>query len=134
MEIKQLERAKNLYEDILQLDKELIELEKYANELVNEKSECKITLEFNKVKEKSKVKFDEDGSIVFENDNNSNYRGMFSLVWGGTSITKNEEPKDTIKIEHNLVLTIKLISVLMDEKQQKRRIFIERLSKLGIKI
>ena len=65
MNIKTLEKASKIIEQIKKLDAEIIELDKYAMKLINSNSEINLTLSFDKENNESdKVNFDEDGSLI----------------------------------------------------------------------
>lgn len=125
MELKQLERAKNLYEDIVQLDKEIIELQKYGQSIANEETKCKLKLSFYAKETEEKL----------ETVNENSFQSIFTFTWAGQ--TRESKPKknneNTVSIKDE-IFCLKVISLLLEEKEQKRRVFMDRLSKLGIKI
>src|SRR5512133_3679218 len=65
VKVNNLKRIKELHDSLLDLDKEILSIEKIANELVSDKCKIKLHIEVeNTSKPKEKVRFDEDGSLI----------------------------------------------------------------------
>jgi hypothetical protein len=136
--IKKLDKANKIYQQIKELDKEIIEIDKHAMLIANGEVKLSLTLNIDdlkkKEKEESKVKFDEDGSIVV-ND------GVVSLSWSTmfiglpTNVTEDKNKHTTTfntQVIENEALQI--LGVLLYVRQQKREQLLDRLHKMGIAI
>lgn len=101
MKLKNLDKATKIYSAIQELDKEIIKIEKRANELANGNFEVSVKLDFKSLDPKAKkVKFDEDGSLCIEDNRNDSNRYVFSFMLGGIGEpSKPKEDKNEFEIK-----------------------------------
>lgn len=136
MDFKNLEKASKLYEQIKQLDAEIIEIDKFALTVANNETESCFELrckDLTKQKEKeSKLEFDEDGSIKREVNNTFGLSSLLSGVWMLPSTIP--PPNDDIVIKSQLSVNnvMNILGILLHDKQTKRQQIIERLNKLRL--
>ncbi len=134
MDFKKLEKAAKLYEQIKQLDAEIIEIDKFALTVANNETESCFELrckDLTKQKEKeNKLEFDEDGSIKREGDNTL----RLSLLSGWMLPTNITIPNDDIVIKSQLSVNnvMNMLGILLHDKQTKRQQIIEKLNKLRL--
>ena len=127
--IKKFEKAKNLHDEILSIDSEIMQIEKLANEAANDN--CKLS--FNvKVENYSKTK--EEKKDIFTDDNSLS--GLYSrLIWPSFGMQTNSENKthtDEYKFGFTDTDCLNVLSVLLKLKYDKRNKIIEEIQKLGV--
>jgi len=139
MELKKIEQANKLFLSIKKLDAEIIELDKFAQLLLNGGSDTRINLSFEPKKEKKeKVKFDEDGSLITgtptANLSALTYTFSFSGLSGLCSSSDKSEKESELKqsISENTMLQV--IGVLIGQKNNEREIHLKGLTKMGFKL
>jgi len=134
MDFKKLEKAAKLYEQIKQLDADIIEIDKFALTVANNETESFFELrckDLTKQKEKeNKLEFDEDGSIKREGDNTL----RLSLLSGWMLPTNITITNDDIVIKSQLSVNnvMNMLGILLHDKQTKRQQIIEKLNKLRL--
>lgn len=141
MKLEQLERATIIYNDIKELDKEIIAIDKIAMLVAN--GEIKSTLELKiediekQNEDSQKISIDDDGSIV-RNDYDSMYsRMLHSLAMPNFKKGYSEPKKENEHILKNSLsenTTLQILGILLGEKQYKRKILLDRLHKFGVLI
>ena len=134
MNLKQIEKATKIVEELKSLDKSIIELDKMAIKIVNDAKDIKINISCTLPEEDKKENiFDEDGSLKIEPT-------PTSISWGSifvySSTQKVEENKNELSITESLtdISALQLIGVLILDKQNKRKELINQLNKLGANI
>ena len=138
MELNKLEKAGKILTAIKSLDAEIIEIEKFA--LLISEGHAKCSFEFickdvKKQKEKSeKVEFDSDGSLVIGSRPRSFLDGVI-INWP-TMTPKNEDDKTTSSLKNELteITSMRILSVLLQEKQYRREKYLNQLRKIGVTI
>jgi hypothetical protein len=134
MDFKKLEKATKLYEQIKQLDADIIEIDKFALTVANNETESCFELrckDLTKQKEKeNKLEFDEDGSIKREGDNTL----RLSLISSWMLPANITPPNDDIVIKSQLSVNnvMNMLGILLHDKQTKRQQIIEKLNKLRL--
>jgi hypothetical protein len=136
MKLSRFEKAQKVYEQVKQLDKEIIEIEKIAGMVANGRNEIKLSIKLNdleKQKDSDKVKFDDDGSLVMPGQNNNN---SFSFLVFSSPPRKEEERKYTTRLDDQLTdeATLQVLGVLIMNKNEKRQALIIALQKIGLEI
>jgi hypothetical protein len=133
MDFKKLEKAAKIYEQIKQLDADIIEIDKFALTVANNETECCFELrckDLTKQKEKeNKLEFDEDGSIKKETDN------LYTrLMFSWTQPSAIAPPDDDIIIKSQLSVNnvMNMLGILLNDKQTKRQKLIENIKKITL--
>lgn len=138
MKLTQLEKAQKLYDRVKELDGEIIEIEKLAQLIADKKTEIKLTLKINdleeKDKEKSKVAFDEDGSLIHGAYARSLMASMFTIRLQGCDPEKEKKYTDKFDCDISDRITLQVLGVLLADKLEARTLAIKALNKLGIDI
>jgi len=141
MEFKQLEKATIIYKDIQALDKEIIDIDRIAMLVAN--GEIKSTFELKiedigkKNEDSQKNSFDEDGSIVRNNYEDIHKRMLHSLSmplfsFGCSETKKKNDNEHTLNNSLSENATLQILGILLCEKQEKRKMLISKLQKLGV--
>ena len=128
--MKELFRAKEIHQEIIDLDEQIIKLEKSIDNAIANKSEGNLKVKFNSNK-KEELEMDEDGSIE-----QTLYRGLTlrfaSVDWG------SEEKEDSFNDEFQTKLSetelILILGTLHKHKQEKRKLLIKEFNGLSIKL
>jgi hypothetical protein len=140
MKLTQLEKAKKLHGRLLELDVEILEMEKVAELIANKKTEIKISLKVDDVetveKEKNKVRIDADDSLDF---GQSDFRKSMYSMWmpfGGSCSDKPKKKEWTLKQDYTVPdnVALQVLGVLMAEKMHARELAIKALNKLGVTV
>jgi hypothetical protein len=140
--LRSLEKANKILENVKELDRLIIQLERLAMILSNKKSSVKITLTVDDLeKEIKEPVIDEDGSMIIRGTDNllkylreQHERMMFRTVYGSCSTPP------IIKHDESLTQTITdtaglgILGVLLGEYQSQRTQYLNQLQKLGFKI
>lgn len=141
MNAKKLEKASKIFADIGVIDKEIIELEKYAAMVADGKVKTTMTLSFEKDKEAepNKVGFDEGGSLIVEEQNSVSWLvKQYSTFGLGGFIRSSQSEKTGVKENLNQSIneytTLNILGFLLCEKNQKRTSLITKLQNLGVNI
>ena len=140
MNIKTLEKASKIIEQIKKLDAEIIELDKYAMKLINSNSEINLTLSFDKENNESdKVNFDEDGSLI--NMPRMEYISPFFMTHnplfgagGFCGEPKKQNDTETLNRKLSESATLKIIGIILIELNDKRNDLISKVNKIGIQL
>ena len=133
MDFKKLDKAKKIFEKIIVLDAEIIEIDKIANSVANEDVQVTLSLSVRNLSKDSSnsVGLDEDGSLVYGSMKWLDYGSLFGF---GSSSKKQKENKFTERIEKQVSesVSLNILGVLLAEKNLERDILIKELSKLGV--
>jgi len=136
MKLKSLKTANKIYEQIQQLDKEIIAIEKLAMGIANNPHELSITLKAvdlsEKAKKESKCEFDEDGSIRRDISNPFG----FSFLLGGSCFTdrpkKDDEKESKHKFDLDDKVALEVLGVLIMNRNAQRNDLLSKLKRYGI--
>jgi len=131
MDIKRVEKIKNIYDNIKLLDDELIALEKLATKCIKTsefKMNFDVSIELPKKKSKESV-LDSDGSLKTNSalDMFNDIHYVFNWKNGGSS---KDDQKEIHKINVNEYNAISIIGLLIDQKKKGREYLIKELEKL----
>lgn len=131
MQIKQLNKVMNIYEEIKEIDAEIVKLDKTALMIANEGGECSFEMKIvgPKKEEAIAVKEKETGGFIIP----SSFFASYLRYAGGE---KEEEEKETTKLQCSLPDTVALsiLGFLLRNLNDKREALIGRLTKLGVAI
>lgn len=143
MKISQLPKATEILKDIQVLDKEIIEINRFAMLIANGNTKCSFELNVEdldkKSKEESKVSFDEDGSLMHE----SPLRHFQTIMRGFTveydpayefrsTSPFKKESTNSLQKEISDTSSLQILGVLLEEKESKRKSLLSELHKMGI--
>ena len=144
MEVKTLEKAYKILEKVKTLDNEIIKIDKVAGIIIsqaNGKSNSSFELrvkDYSKENSKDSI-LDEDGSLKtgslsheMENPFSWLSKSFFPLI----QTKEEEEDKHTYSLNYQLSesATLKILSVLLNEKKQEREALLVKLQKFGFEI
>lgn len=140
MKLEQLERATIIYNDIKELDKEIIAIDRIAMLVANGEIKSTLELKIEDIEKQNddsqKISIDEDGSIV-RNDYDIVGRMLYKLAIPnfkkGCAEPKNEN-EHILKNSLSENSTLQILGILLGEKQYKRKILLDRLHKIGVQI
>lgn len=127
--MKELFRAKEIHQEIIGLDKEIIKLESNLDKIINENLDGRIELTVNLKKDK-KLKMDEDGSIVQEDSFRITF-GSIAYLQSGNKEDDTKEKFITDLSESELIL---MFATLLRHKQDTRKKLINEFNDLSIKL
>ncbi|HZW66383.1 MAG TPA: hypothetical protein VFF23_11875 [Hanamia sp.] len=141
MDFKKLERATKIYEQLKQLDKEIIEIDRFAMLVANGEIKSSFELKIDDIGKKKedsdKVGFDEDGSLIkgtsdslYEQMRRSFY--MPILSFGCDTGKETDKNVHLLKNELSENATMSILGVLLQEKQFKRTNLLTQLQRLGV--
>ncbi len=130
MNLKRLEEAKRAFEVLQKLDQEIIQIEKIAMDIANNKRELKFSLGYEDTSKSKESVLDSDGSII--------PGGMYSFssmssIW---SPIKETPPVKEIGVNEVISDTqaLQMLGVLLHDKQLQRSNILEVFEKWGIDI
>lgn len=128
MDLKSLEKASKIIAKVKQIDKEIIELDKFAAALVNGDVRAEFSLSFtdNKPKEEKPK----------EPESDFHHGGFSGLIlnWCNGEPSKPTRHKHTITSDTTESVTLNLLAVLLADKYDKRTALLNQIKKLGIQI
>lgn len=129
MHIKHLQKADTLLKRLQSLDKEIIQIEKYAFKIKDTHHEIHLAISHEKVSEE-KVTFDEDGSLLRS--------PLHSFLMGGLiGMDYNRQPaqtKEDCTITINEVIALQVLGVMIAHKEAERMDIIRRLIEMGFDV
>ncbi len=134
MELKSIQKASKILERIKVLDEEIVEIDKFANKLLNGGLDTKIKLSFKKDKKNSpgEVSIDADGSLV--TGKKEAPLGMFS----GFFISSQSDKKDDDVLEFENCISeqtmLQALGLLVQVKNSEREEKLKQLQKMGFKL
>lgn len=129
MHIKHLQKADTLLKRLQSLDKEIIQIEKYAFKIKDTHHEIHMVLSHSKSEEEKAI-LDEDGSLS---------RSPFhSLMMGGLiSWDYNRKPaqtKEDCSLTVNEVIALQVLGVMIAHKEAERMDIIRQLMEMGFEV
>jgi hypothetical protein len=135
MHIKDLKRLQAQVKRLEELDKEIIKIDQYAQNIKDKSLSLRLELSHRKP-DQSKVEFDEDGSIV-----NTPASGlsllhrmyMPSLIEFGTG-SKSEGKKDSCRLDISEVIGLEVLGVIVAHKHGERMVIIKQLQDAGFEV
>ena len=123
--IKEINRSQAIYKLLVEIDADIIKLDKRAMMLSEHSQKVDLTLTFEG---KSNV-LDEDGSLIgIERD----YMSMMSRYL--LSPTPNKPKEDTLDLSLSDVEALAMFGFLINLKKQQRQALIDELIKIGFEI
>lgn len=125
--IKDIEKIAKAYKSIQKHHDDIVKLEKIVELIVNDENGVSLSIK-KKLQKDDNVKFDEDGSIVNENQQFS-YIGFITNAWRYSSEQDSEDDSLSFNTELNDILSLELIGMIIREK---RSIIEKTLKKLGV--
>lgn len=133
--MKELFKAKEIHEEIIKLDKDIISLERNLDLLIENESDGSIELKFNTQK-KDKLKLDADGSIISEDNHSSDSSRYTFFIDLGRRTKTDEDSKFKEKFKTDLTPTevIVVMASLLNYKQDKRKQLIKEFNNLSLKL
>lgn len=142
LNISQIERIQKIYERIVSLDKSINDLEKLAALVSEKRTEINVSLSVKDTeaakKEATKVKFDDDGSIIKSGETTggmfASFAERYMMVYNPTS-EKTDENSHTLSISWPIPdkTAFRLMGMLMQEKKQEREHLLNQLQSYGFK-
>jgi hypothetical protein len=133
MNIKQLEKATRIIEQVKALDKEIIDIDRQALLVAN--GEVKIELNIDvtdlakKREEEEAVKFDEDGSLLSGEEFKGILRYAVTFHMGRP---KDEKKKKGYGAEISETAALQIFGILLYEKQTRRTQLLQKLERIGV--
>lgn len=143
MNIKKLEKAYKVIERIKILDNDIIQIEKVAMSTANNTASSSFKLFVKNIGETDNKEniLEEDGSLKkgsleFGVSPFSLWGSMFSFPRMGSEGKETKDKKDTTVLGYELseTATLKILAILLLEKQQLREELLKELEKFGLKI
>lgn len=133
--MKELFKAKEIHEEIIKLDKDIISLERSLDLLIENESDGSIELKFNTQK-KDKLKLDSDGSIISENDHSIDTSIYAFFIDSARRTKTDEDSKFREKFKNDLTPTevIVVMASLLNYKKDKRKQLIKEFKNLSLKL
>lgn len=134
MNLKQIEKATKIVEQIKVLDLAIIALDKMAIKILDVSQGITLNLSVELPKENSKESIlDSDGSLKTGTEAQSN---PYTFIINWNPLKQNEVKTNSISINETLTDTcaLQLIGVLILEKQTQRKTLIDKLRTMGAKI
>lgn len=141
--IKKLEAAANMLQEIKQLDAEIIQLEKYAQKAANDEVDLELQFDIVDLKQKLSTAGDllnEDGSIKTHREVIVNlergFRHYFDMNFGVPPSMRNEPQKEKTTYRQRVSngAGLRILGILMFEKKDRREYLISQLHKMSFKI
>lgn len=136
MKLNTLDRATKLYNRIQELDKQIVEVEKYAHRLANHTLEVTVHFSIPNT-EPEKVTFDEDGSIraYGQSPLKNLIQEMQAFRWPTYStdgVVKGTQEQMNFTITETMAL--QMVGIVIQQKANMRRALINELKGLGYEI
>lgn len=131
-----------LCQQIDKLSNEIKNIEKQAHVLANCQTKVELTLQISNLStmedEKSKARFDEDGSLIPPSHIIMDFVSMEKRImrmYGMPDHTIKYENKDTeFKLVVNDTGALSILGIVLAEKQKDRDAIVRELTKLGVKL
>jgi len=146
LELKNIEAANKLFEQLKSVDAAITAINKLAKKVVNSETTSLLRLtvidERKKNDEASKVSFEEDGSLInpieeiLRRQLSQSFRLNFGGFMGGFDMaSKGSQDKNVEELSHNLTEgeTMALLQMLLHIKNKTRNAIIEQLKSLGFR-
>lgn len=132
MHIKELKKVGPLLQRIEVLDKDIVQIERYANKIKDIHVVIQLELSHKNTEKEKSVQFDDDGSIVSAR---SFFHSMYmpGLIELGNG-SRKEENKDCCKMEISEVIALQCLGVMVAYKEAERMAIINQLNSLGFEI
>lgn len=143
MNLKKLEKATKIYEQIKIIDAHIIQIEKLAMLAASGEIKSSFQLKIEDIGEKNKeaekVKFDEHGSLIKTNPESLREKMLQQMNWMPFFTgfeNKNEQNKHQHLLEQELSenLTLQILGILLYEKNTLKKSYLSQLEKLGVLI
>lgn len=130
MEVKKLEKAIKIHNELLGLEEEIIELNKLALKINNGKFNITLSLELEEINKtsKEKVGFEDDGSLVMDATSFANF--IFNPFKPKLNIENNVDYSQNISDS----TVFNILAFLLNEKQSRKMELQKKLIKMGVKI
>jgi len=139
MNVKDLEKASKLMEQIKALDAEIIKVEKFAVQLANHNHKAEIIFKAENLDDqaKQKVCFDEDGSLMTPGAEHRSRFDMFSsMINGGPRhySFRCDQSVGTTVLNAQVTETdmLQMLGLLLHIRQEQRRDLIGELKRMGL--
>lgn len=139
MDLKKLEKATKIYNDLKEIDQEIKDINDFALKMANENFKINLKFEFISINKPNidKISFDEDGSLVIRNMGESTSTiSLGTFLFGGhvskdkESLNRNEDQFETLINDSTL---LNILALLLSEKEKKKTVLVESLIKMGVK-
>lgn len=138
MELKSIKQANKILQKIESLTSEIIQIDKFANELLQGSKDFKINLSFNSTieKRKKKLKLDEDGSIMNNHSADADrYSIRFFYDFSKYAGVKTENKSETsLSMDVTEKILLQSVGLLIQNKTDEREKEIAKLQRLGFTI
>ncbi len=137
MDANKIKKASKIIDEIKSLSQDFQRIEELALLVSNKETSNVIKLQISDIEakedEKSKVGFDDDGSLAKRGSSLffSSYMSQFISCDFGRGVAKNKKPKH--KLEINTRSTLKLFAIMLEENKHEQMKLISKLEKLGVK-
>jgi hypothetical protein len=126
MQLKKIEKAAKIYQEITKLDEEILGIEKHSMQAAT--GESLITISITRPEEKSKEDIlDSDGSLKWATDQ---YAGLMRNMMVYTTAYQKPDNKDTFTSEVIDTEALQIFGILLKSRLQKREALINRIQKL----
>lgn len=131
MHIKHLQKADTLLKRLQSLDKEIVQIEKYAFKIKDLHKDISLSLSHAKALEE-KVIMDEDGSLP-SSFSGGFMGGLIGIDWNRMR-TQPTIPKENCEITITEVVALQVLGVLVAHKEAERMAIIKQLMEMGFEV
>ncbi len=137
MKLKDLEKVTKIYDEIKTLDTSTKQLHKLAQSVADGGSIVKLNLQITDLKLKEKKAkenmFDEDGSLQSTSETARSISSYIDSFYGSSVKVKVKPAYETDIIEDlSDILTLELIGLLVSNKNEQKKLLINKLTKYKI--
>ncbi len=137
MKLKDLGKVTKIYDEIKIIDESTKQLHKLAQSVADSNSIVKLNLQITDLKLKEKKAkenmFDEDGSLQSISDTSNSISHYISSMYGGNVKVKVKPIYETdITEDLSDILTLELIGLLVSNKNEQKKLLINKLTKYKI--
>lgn len=129
--IKDLERARQVHEEIMAIDKEINELKKLASEAANDNCSLEFTVKvenYTKAPDEKKNIFDEDNSLL------PRYAQFFYDAAIGSGFKSIAPQTDKYGFSFTDTDCLKVLAVILKIKCDRRRVLVRQMNKFGFEL
>ena len=133
IQLKDLAKAKRIYNDIIELDAEIIRIEKMANEIINDECVLSLNIKLTNITQqaKQKISFDEDGSLMKRRVDIRSY-DFFGIPRGIIMVSEDNAQNNNFEFSESDCL--KTLQFILNLKACNRHNLIIELGKMGVNV
>lgn len=138
MNLSRLEKATRLMEKMREVDAEIVKFEALAEQISSKPSKIKISLNVEDLSPKKEEILNSDGDLIKSSGTTSAGLGLWTGYLSGMRgiLTPKEfkENSDTLDYEISDTTALRIIGVLLAEKQEIREAIFREFKRIGVEV